>query len=60
MSSILRRFEVLLPLRFNDSQPVPDDVVAAALLELQQHFGAVMWQLWLCGARSLSSADCSS
>jgi hypothetical protein len=41
MSRMLRRFEVLLPLRFNDGQPVPDELVADALLELEQHFGAV-------------------
>jgi hypothetical protein len=41
MSRTLRRYEVLLPLRFNDGQPVPDDVVAETLLELEQHFGAV-------------------
>jgi hypothetical protein len=41
MSRTLRRYEVLLPLRFNDGQLVPDDVVADTLLELEQHFGAV-------------------
>ena|SRR5437868_946375 len=41
MSSTLRRFEILLPLRFNDGQPVPDDLVGQTLLELRQQFGAV-------------------
>jgi hypothetical protein len=41
MSKSLRRYEILLPLRFNDGQPVPDDLVAEALLELEQRFGAV-------------------
>ncbi len=41
MSRALRRYEILLPLRFNDGQPVPEDVVAETLLELEQHFGAV-------------------
>ncbi len=41
MSRALRRYEILLPLRFNDGQPVPDDVVAETLLDLEQHFGAV-------------------
>jgi homoserine trans-succinylase len=41
MSSSSRRFEILLPLRFNDGQPVPDDLVADTLLELRQQFGAV-------------------
>jgi hypothetical protein len=38
---MLRRFEVLLPLRFNDGSLVPDDAVADTLLELEQQFGAV-------------------
>jgi hypothetical protein len=41
MSRALRRYEVLLPLRFNDGQPVPDDALAETLLELEQRFGAV-------------------
>lgn len=41
MSDSFRRFEILLPRRFNDGQPVPDDLVAETLLELECHFGAV-------------------
>src|SRR5207248_6472428 len=41
MSNSSRRFEILLPLRFNDGQPVPDDLIADTLLELRQRFGAV-------------------
>jgi hypothetical protein len=41
MSRSLRRYEILLPLRFNDGQPVSDDLVADTLLELEQQFGAV-------------------
>ena len=41
MSKLLRRFEVLLPLRLNDGTPVPDAAVADTLLELEQKFGAV-------------------
>ena len=41
MSRSLRRFEILLPLRFNDGQHVPDDLVADTLLELERQFGAV-------------------
>jgi hypothetical protein len=41
MSKSLRRYEILLPLRFNDGQPVPDDLVVDTLLELEQQFGAV-------------------
>ena len=28
MSRVLRRFEILLPLRFNDGRPVPDELIA--------------------------------
>ncbi|HEY2588296.1 MAG TPA: hypothetical protein VGI81_21330 [Tepidisphaeraceae bacterium] len=41
MSRTFRRFELLLPLRFNDGQPVPDEVIGDALLELRERFGAV-------------------
>ena len=41
MSRSLRRYEILLPLRLNDGQPVPDEFVADTLLELEHQFGAV-------------------
>jgi hypothetical protein len=41
MSEVFRRFEILLPLRFNDGQPVPDELTGATLLELREQFGAV-------------------
>lgn len=41
MSRMVRRFEVLLPLRFNDGSPVPDAVIADTLIELEEQFGAV-------------------
>jgi hypothetical protein len=41
MSRSFRRYEILLPLRVNDGQPVPDDLVANTLLELERRFGAV-------------------
>lgn len=41
MDKRYRRFEVLLPLKFNDGKPVPDDLIADTLLELEQRFGAV-------------------
>ncbi len=41
MSRAFRRFEILLPLRFNDGQPVPNDLMADTLLELRERFGAV-------------------
>jgi len=40
MSRMIRRFEVLLPLRFNDGTAVPDNAIADTLLELEQQFGA--------------------
>lgn len=41
MSRMVRRFEVLLPLRRNDGTPMPDDLVADTLIELEERFGAV-------------------
>lgn len=41
MSDLFRRFEILLPRRFNDGQPVPDDLIAQTLVELEDRFGAV-------------------
>jgi hypothetical protein len=41
MSNSSRRFEILLPLRFNDGQPVPDGLIADTLLEFRSQFGAV-------------------
>lgn len=41
MSRILRRFEVLLPLRFNDGRSVPEDLLTDTLIELESRFGAV-------------------
>jgi hypothetical protein len=41
MSNSSRRYELLLPLRFNDGQPIPNEFIAEALLELEARFGAV-------------------
>ncbi len=41
MNSEYRRFEFLLPLRFDDGQPVPSALIADTLLELEEKFGAV-------------------
>lgn len=35
MSSLQRRFEILLPQRFNDGTAVPDDLVGQTILELR-------------------------
>src|SRR5438309_531426 len=40
MSSRWRRFEVLLPLQFNDGRDVPAEWLADAVFELVRHFGA--------------------
>lgn len=40
MSSSWRRFEVLLPLRFNDGRDVPEDWMAEAVLEIVERSGA--------------------
>jgi hypothetical protein len=41
MSGTFRRFEILLPLRFNSGQPVPSELIGITLAELEQRFGAV-------------------
>lgn len=41
MNSGFRRYEILLPLRFNDGRPVPDELIADTLLELRKRFGAL-------------------
>jgi hypothetical protein len=42
--SDLRRYEILLPLRFNDGQSVPDVLLSETLIELENRFGAVSWE----------------
>lgn len=42
--SASRRYEILLPLRFNDGQAVPDELIGETLQELRLHFGAVTWE----------------
>lgn len=41
MSTSFRRFEILLPLQFNDGRAVPDELIADTILELRERFGAV-------------------
>jgi hypothetical protein len=41
MSKAYRRYEILLPLRFNDGQPVPEALVGDTLFDLRSRFGAV-------------------
>jgi hypothetical protein len=42
--SASRRYEILLPLRFNDGQVVPDALISDTLIELENRFGAVSWE----------------
>ena len=44
MSSKWRRFEVLLPLQFNDGREVPSEWLAEAVLEIVDHFGAASYE----------------
>lgn len=39
-----RRYEILLPLKFNDGQPVPSGLIGDTLVELRRRFGAVSWE----------------
>ena len=39
--SASRRYEILLPLRFNDGRRVPEVLVGETLVELRRQFGAV-------------------
>lgn len=44
MSSKWRRFEVLLPLQFNDGSDVPAELLVEAILEIVDHFGAASYE----------------
>lgn len=44
MSSNWRRFEVLLPLRFNDAREIPGEWLAEAVLEVVDRFGAASYE----------------
>jgi len=36
-----RRFEILLPLRFNDGRAIPNELIGQTLEEIHDRFGAV-------------------
>jgi len=38
------RFELLLPLQFNDGTAVPPALLAGTILEIERHFGAASWE----------------
>ena len=39
-----RRYEILLPLKFNDGQSVPWTLIGDTLVELRRRFAAVSWE----------------
>ena len=41
MKSKSRRYEVLLPMRFNDGRDVPEEMLGEAVNEIVEQFGAV-------------------
>jgi hypothetical protein len=41
MSTTYRRFEILLPLRFNNGKSVPKRLITTTIVELRDRFGAV-------------------
>jgi len=48
--SALCRYEILLPLQFNDGRPVPDALLSQTLRELRGQFGAASWETQrICG-----------
>jgi hypothetical protein len=44
MSNTWRRFEVLLPLQFNDGGDVPPEWLAEAVIEIVERFGAASYE----------------
>ena len=45
--SSLRRYEILVPLLFNDGSPVPEALLAQTFAELRVRFGAASWETQL-------------
>jgi hypothetical protein len=44
MNSKLRRFEILLPLQFNDGSEVSPELLAEAVLEIVEYFDAASYE----------------
>jgi hypothetical protein len=42
--SVRRRFEILLPLQFNDGKPVPDELLWQTVEELEAQFNGLSWE----------------
>jgi hypothetical protein len=36
----MRRYKILLPLRFNDGTPVPEELVGDVIVSIRNRFGA--------------------
>jgi hypothetical protein len=41
--SVRRRYEIILPLQFNDGGTVPEELLWQTVEELESRFGAVSW-----------------
>jgi hypothetical protein len=41
--SVRRRYEIILPLQFNDGSAVPEDLLWQTVEGLESHFGAISW-----------------
>ncbi len=48
MNSKLRRFEILLPLQFNDGREIPAEWLAEAVLEIVEKFEAASYETQKC------------
>ncbi len=40
----MRRYEILLPLRFNDGTPVSDELVGEVIVSIRNHFAAASFE----------------
>lgn len=40
----MRRYEILLPLRFNDGTPLPDELVGGVIISIRDRFGAASFE----------------
>ena len=40
----MRRYEILLPLRFNDGTPVPEELVGDVIVSIRDKFGAASFE----------------
>ncbi len=42
--SLLRRYEILVPLLYSDGSPIPETLLAETFAELRGRFGAASWE----------------